>query len=197
MAQTATNVVYSKPKASGAVWRAPEGTPAPTDAATALDKAFATCGYINEDGVNENHSLSSETVLDYGKTTVLVIDGGDEVTVDFTPIEYGNAETHRMIYNADNVSETGGKVTSVTINDDAKDVCCYVFEHVLSNGRIERDVYPRAKVTGIDATNYAAASALGPKVTLTALVDENGNKGYKYFADAADAQTASSAKAAN
>ncbi len=202
MAQTATNVVYSSPKASGCVYRAPEGTTAPSDATAALADAFKCVGYINSDGVNENHSLSSETVEDYGMTPVLVIDGSDEVTVDFTPIEYGNPVMHEAIYNSSNVKSTGGKLTSVTINDSAKEVCVYVFEHVLSNGRIERDVYPRAKVTGIDALNYSKSSALGPKLTLTALVDNSGNKGYKYFADAsasaADAQSeADETKAAN
>ena len=198
MAQTATNVVYSAPKASGCVYRAPEGTTAPTDASAALDKAFECVGYISSDGVNENHSLSSETVEDYGKTTVLVIDGSDEVTVDFTPIEYGNPTMQAAIYNSSNVKSSSGKLTSVTINDDAKEVCVYVFEHVLSNGRIERDVYKRAKVTGIDALNYSKSSALGPKLTLTALVDDDGNKGYKYFADATDAQSeADETKAAN
>lgn len=182
MAQTAKNVVFSKPKATGCVWRAPEGTEVPTDATTALAEAFKCVGYISEDGVNESHGLSSETVNDYGKTTVLLIDSADEVTVDFTPIEYGNPVMHEAIYNTSNVVSAGGKLTSVTINDDAKEVCVYVFEHVLSNGTIERDVYPRAKVTGIDSLNYSAGAALGPKLTVTALVGNDGWKGRKYFA---------------
>ena len=39
MAQTASNAVYSKPKAGGAVWTAPAATALPKDATTALASA--------------------------------------------------------------------------------------------------------------------------------------------------------------
>ncbi len=187
MAQTAKNVVFSKPKASGAVYVAPEGSTLPTDGVANLDKAFVTCGYINEDGVAENHDIESETVKDYGKTPVLVIDSGDEVTIEFTPIEYTNPVTQKLLFGDANVTtDTDGALKSVTMTDDAKEVRCFVFEHVLSNGMIERDVYPRAKVTGIDTNTYSAGAALGAKVTITALASEEGPKGYKYFAKATD-----------
>ena len=43
----AKNVTAAKPKVGGAVWRAPLGTTLPTDAKTALDKAFKSLGYIS------------------------------------------------------------------------------------------------------------------------------------------------------
>ena len=36
----ATKVTAAKPKVGGAIWRAPLGTPLPTDAKNELDKAF-------------------------------------------------------------------------------------------------------------------------------------------------------------
>lgn len=182
MAQTAKNVVFSKPKATGAVFSAPEGTALPTDAATALDTKFESWGYINEDGVNENHSLSSESIRDYGKSIVLVVDGGDEVTVDFTPLEHTNPVVQRGLYGGDNVTLSGTDLASVKISDAAKETKPYVIEHVLSNGIIERDVLPRAKVTGIDTSTYSAGAAIGPKVTLTCMADDDGVFIYKYFA---------------
>ncbi len=185
MAQNAKNVVFSKPKAAGAVYVAAEGTDLPTDAAANLAADYQTCGYISEDGVAESHELESESIKDYGKSTVLVIDGGDEVTIEFTPIEYTNPVTQKMLFGDANVTtDESGNLLSVSMTDDAKEVRVFVFEHVLSNGRIERDVYPRAKVTGIDTNTYSAGAALGPKVTITALASEAGPKGYKYFADA-------------
>ena len=41
----AKNVTAAKPKVGGAIWRAPLGTPLPTDAKTALDNAQATYEY--------------------------------------------------------------------------------------------------------------------------------------------------------
>lgn len=182
MAQTAKNVVFSKPKATGAVFSAPDGTALPTDAVTTLDAAFESWGYINEDGVGEGHSLSSETVKDYGKSVVLVVDGGDEVTIEFTPLEYTNPVIQKGIHGEANVGLDGGDLASVKITDDAKETKPFVFEHVLSNGIIERDVCPRAKVTGIGTNTYSAGAAIGPKVTLTCMADGDGVKIYKYFA---------------
>lgn len=186
MAQTAKNVVFSKPKATGAISRAPEGTALPTNATDALDMAFVSLGYISEDGVGENHSLSSETVTAYGKTLVLIVDGGDEVTIDFTMLEYTNPEVQKTLFGDDHVTESSGVLEGVELTDDAKATCPYVGEHVLSNGIIERDVYPRAKLTGIDTTSYSAG-ALGPKATLTCLADDKGVKVYKYFAKVSEA----------
>lgn len=183
MAQTSKNVVFSKPKATGAVWSAPEGTTVPTDATTALDTKFESWGYISEDGVEEAHSLSSETVKDYGKSAVLVIDGGDDATIAFTPIEYTNPVVQKNLYGTSNVStDEDGALSGVKISDDSKEVNAYVLEHVLSNGIIERDVIPRGKVTAIDTNTYSAGAALGPKVTITPLADDDGVKVYKYFA---------------
>lgn len=191
MAQTAKNVVFSKPKAAGAVWHAPEGTTLPTDAVTALDAAFKSLGYISEDGVEEAHSLSSETVKDYGKTTILVIDGGDETTLAFTPVEYTNPEVQSFLFGTDNVeTDESGDLAGVKVSDDSKEVGAYVLEHVLSNGVIERDVVPRGKVTAIDTNTYSAGAALGPKVTITPLADDSGVKIYKYFAKATDVAAA-------
>ncbi len=183
MAQTAKNVVFSKPKATGTVWVAPEGTTLPTNASDELDAAFVSLGYISEDGVEEAHSLNSETVKDYGKTVVLVIDGGDDVTVSYTPIEYTNPAVQSDMYGDDHVETNEDKtLKSVEITDDFKEVKSYVFEHVLSNGVIERDVVPRGKVTGIDTNTYSASAALGPKTTITPMADDSGVKIYKYFA---------------
>ena len=52
MAQTASNAVYSKPKATGCVWSATPGSALPTDASTELDPAFEGWGYISDDGIS-------------------------------------------------------------------------------------------------------------------------------------------------
>ena len=98
MAQTSSNVVYSKPAAGGAVWSAPAGTALPTDATTTLDKAFTSLGYISEDGVAENGSINVTTLKAYGGATVLAIEGGNDVTYVFTPIEYNNPAVQKELW---------------------------------------------------------------------------------------------------
>ena len=59
---TATNVSVGKPGASGAIYRAPLGSTAPTDAETALDAAFVMLGYVSEDGLTNTNSPESDTI---------------------------------------------------------------------------------------------------------------------------------------
>lgn len=186
MAQTAKNAVYSKPKAGGAVWSALAGSTLPTDATTALDEAFEAWGYVSEDGIAENGSINSTTIKAYGGATVITIEGGNDITYVFTPIEYCNATVQKELYGGSNVeTDTDGSVKSVKLTDEAHEQRVFVFEHVLSNGRIERAVLPSAQVTSIGTNTYSSGAALGPEVTVTPYPDASGVKAYKYQAKAA------------
>lgn len=183
MGQNVKHIVHGAPKAGGAVWSAELGTTAPADATSALAEALESWGYVSDAGIAENGSISTTTVKAYGGDTVITIEAGNDVTYTFTPLEYTNPVVQKEINGTDHVAATeDGVLTSVEVTDDRHELRLYVFEHILSNGMVERDVLPRAQVTGVGTNTYSSTAALGPEVTVTPYPDENGVKVYKYFA---------------
>lgn len=183
--QNVKNAVYSKPKVGGAVWSAPDTTEPPTDASTVLGSGLEGWGYISDAGIAENGSISSSTTKAYGGSTVITIEAGNDITYTFTPLEYMNPVVQKELYGTSNVTETAGALSAVKLTDDAHELRLFVFEHILSNGMVERDVLPCAQVTAIGTNTYSSAAALGPEVTVTPYTDASGVKVYKYFAKAA------------
>lgn len=185
MAQNVKNAVYGKPKVGGAVWSAPDATELPTDASTELGSGFEGWGYISDAGIAENGSISSSTTKAYGGSTVITIEAGNDITYTFTPLEYMNPVVQKELYGTSNVTEATGALSSVKLTDDAHERRAFVFEHILSNSMVERDVLPCAQVTAIGTNTYSSTAALGPEVTVTPYPDASGVKVYKYFAKAA------------
>ena len=185
MAQNVKNAVYGKPKVGGAVWSAPDATELPTDASTELGSGFEGWGYISDAGIAENGSISSSTPTAYGGPTVITIEARPDIPYTFTPLEYMNPVVQKELYGTSNVTEATGTLSSVKLTDDAHERRVFVFEHILSNGMVERDVLPCAQVTAIGTNTYSSTAALGPEVTVTPYPDASGVKVYKYFAKAA------------
>ena len=79
----AKKVTVSKPKVGGAVYRAPLGTTPPTDATTALDKAFKSLGYISEDGLTNSNSPESDSIPAWGGDKVLYYQTAKDDTVEW------------------------------------------------------------------------------------------------------------------
>lgn len=188
MAQISTNVVAAKPKAGGAVWVAPLGTTCPTDAVAALDNKFKSIGYLSEDGIAEEIDSSPTDIEAFGGDVVLTINASHKVVYKFTPIEHDNVETLSLIYGAANVSTKSGvsgvtgDQTEVLINAKEHPQCCFVFEFVLSNGKIERVVVPVGKVTEVGGTSYKDDGHVSNELSVTCFPDEEENKAYKYLA---------------
>ena len=180
MAQTAKNVVGSQPKAGGAVWVAPVDSTVPTDASSALDVAFKSLGYIATSGIVEAINKETSEIPAYGGDVVLILNTKHSVTYKFKPMEH-TADVLKLIYGDDNVIGSGDEITS-KLNGKELDNKCFVFETVLSDGRVERIVVPNAKVTAIGESNYADGSEVSNEITITCFPDASGNKAYKYIA---------------
>lgn len=175
------NVTAGKPKVTGAVFRAPEGSTLPTDATSDLDTAFQCLGYVSEDGVTNSNSPSSEQVCAWGGDVVLSTQTEKPDTFQLKFIESKNVNVLKMIYGDSHVTgdlETGIKV-DVTAEDPGP--AAYVIEMTLKNGDLKRIVIPSASISEMGDIVYNDSEAVGYEVTLLATADDSGCTHHEYI----------------
>lgn len=180
------NVTTGKPKAGGAVFRAPAGTQLPTDATTALSDAFKNLGYISEDGVTNSSSIESEEIKAWGGDTVASPQTGKTDTFQLSMIESLNVEALKAYFGDENVEGTNIK-TGLTVNCNSKELkeSVWVIEMIATGNIPHRIVIPKAKPSELEDITYVDNEAAGLGMTLTALPDDEGNTHYEYFGGAA------------
>ena len=182
MAETVTNVSAGKPAAGGAIYRAPLGTSAPTDATSSLGAGFVGLGFCSDDGLTNTNSPESEDINAWGGTQVLNIQSSKTDTFTVKLIEVLNADVLKAVYGDDNV--TGTLETGITVKANATEPeeAVWVVDMVMRNGVLKRIVLPDAKISEIGDIVYKDDEAAGYEITLKAMQDSAGQTHYEYIA---------------
>lgn len=173
---TVANVSVGKPNASGAVFVAPLTVAVPVDGKAPLAEGFKNLGYVSEDGLTNTVESDSEDIKAWGGDTVLSVQTSRKETFVFTFIESLNEDVLKQVFGEANVVSG-----TVKHNNVPRGRWGYVFEILLTGGKIKRIVVPQAEITNVGDTVYKDGEAIGYEVTLTAFPDKDGNTAYEYI----------------
>lgn len=176
----ASNVSVAKPKANGAIFRAPVSTTLPTDSSTALAEDFKNLGYVSEDGYTNAFDIETEEIKEWGGAVVLRTEVSRSETFALKLIET-NVDTLKTVFGEDNVSATEGDI-AVVHNSNPRANAAYVIETLMTGDRVKRTVIPNASISEIGDIVYQGGEAIGYEITLAALPDTDGNAAYSYYA---------------
>lgn len=180
----ADNVSFGKPKATGAVYVAPAGTPLPTTAWGTLNAAFEGMGYVSEDGLVNSVESDTEEVNAWGGDLVLVGQTTFKEMFTVNLIET-NAEALKVYYGEANVTVEGNGSITVRQTSEMLPNVVVVFELVLTGGRIKRIVVPNAQMADRSGEiTYVDGEAITYPAMFVAYPDSNGQTHTEYIATA-------------
>ena len=166
----ASLVTAAKPGVQGGVsFAAPTGTTLPTDVATVLAAAFVKHGYISEDGLTDTEDISSDDIPAFGGDTVLIVVTSRKHTFALTFIQSLDPDVQREVYGADNVEvDEATGLTMIRRNGATMPRRVFVFELLLTGGKVKRIVVPEGQVTERGDVVYSDGEPVGYEVTISA-----------------------------
>lgn len=181
MSNVATNVSTGKPRVSGAVFRAPVGTALPTDAAAELNAAFKPMGFISEDGLANDSSITSDEVKAWGGVVVYSSQTDRADKFKYVCLESMNLEVLKAYYGDSNVTGTLDTGIHIKANSEELGDYSWVFDMILRGGVLKRIVVPNARLSETGEVVYKDNEPIGYPMTLTASPDANGDTHHEYI----------------
>ena len=165
------NTGAAKGKADGYALFVPEGTEAPTDFESALPDGTMNLGFVSEDGVTDSPEFETEDHKDGNGDVVESTQSGYAKKVTMKLIEH-KADTLRVIYGEDNVTDAGGKLT--VHNKGTYGISgALVLDTVMRGARAMRRVYPCTQLTEVGESTMVTGDLFATEVTFTVYQDES------------------------
>ena len=176
---TVSEIQVSQSTISGAVLRAPSGTPLPSDASTALNAAFKNLGHIGQEGITWARDVATEDVKDMNGATLRTVqtDFSKSFTAPF--LQSRNEDLLNAIFGDANVAVTAATVSSgriVTFSDQGRvsEQAPIVIETV-DGDAVKRTLVSFSQVTQVEEGPWVGSAVQQFTVTFSAYPDESGN----------------------
>jgi hypothetical protein len=172
---------------AGGMWRAPLGTALPTDTTTALDAAYVSLGYVDEDGLTRTEDRPNTPQFAWGGAKVASLQQHYNLTFKFKLMQPLDADVMKAVHSDGNVSVTAatqsaGTITTVAFNPTLNVNAAWCVESFYQLATL-RFAIPRARVTQVEPVQWTHKTLALYNVTLEAFPDSQGNFGYQISDD--------------
>jgi hypothetical protein len=160
---------------TGAVYIAPLGTVAPTDAVAAWNVAFKLLGYLSEDGLVETPDMDVEEIKAWQSgATVRRVLTGSGLTFGFTAIET-RLEVVKQFYPGSTTTQVTGPPAETKLEIKLPVITPVALGMDVVDGAVlERTIVPRAELAGRGERNVVNGSARAFPFTYNAVPDSAG-----------------------
>lgn len=166
----ASYVSTGKPKITGAIFRAPLGTPLPTGPTDVLDPAFLELGYVSDDGLTNNNSADNETIHAWGGAPVLNVPGDKTDEFTYKLIEALNPNVLGTVYGDDNVDvDMAAGIIHVIATTEEMQEQVYVIDTILKGGALRRILIPQGALGEVGEIVYKDDEPIGYEITIQAM----------------------------
>ena len=159
---------------TGVVYKGATTATAPTSATGTAASGFVALGYIDEKGVTETPTISTNKIKAWQNGDVVAVPKTeDEVTYKFTCLETN--DTTVAAYYGNGTSASG------VVNGTALAHASWIIDATIGT-KVKRTYVPDGQVTDRGPITYVNGEAVGYEMTVTAFPDASGNKAYWWMA---------------
>lgn len=184
-------VLAASPNITSGAWRAPLGTPLPTDTTTALDVSgntpFVPLGYVGDDGVTRKEDRPNTKKFAWGGSLIASLQQSYSVTFTFQLLQPLDADVLMAVHSDGNVTVTAptsttGTITTTMLNPTLNKNGVWVFEGFYQNATV-RQALPIARITEVGSYKWTHKDIAVYDCTLEAFPDPAGNFVYEITDD--------------
>lgn len=164
-------------------------TTIPTSASTPTPAGLITAGYeewgeLGKDGITIKIDGEETSIENWDGSEVQTWSTKHTMELTIRPLEMLTAAVAKEFFGEEAVTvDSDGNVTSIAMNNASVEDRTYVFDCKTITNKLARLVIPRGKATTSKEVAFNSTNAMGGEITIKCLDDDDGNKGYMYFAE--------------